>query len=412
MSAGRGPDAPGVPELITRLGELGAQAHVVAADVADPAAVRKVVAAVDPAHPLTGVVHTAGTLDDAMIRSLTPDHLARVWAAKADAAYHLHEATAQTRLGMFVVFSSIAATLGTLAQANYAAANGFLDALAAHRRASGLPGLSIAWGLWAQISGLTGKLTQADLARLGRFGIKGLPTDEGLALFDAARRDGRAALVALAFEANALAGRPPGELPAPLRAFAMPGGRPGRRATASAGQQNSWSVRLRGMTPPERKTALLTLVRTSAAAVLGHGDSGAVPADVPFKALGFDSLTAVELRNRLAAATGLRLPAALVFDYPEATVLADYLVDRLTPGEAAGSPADAVEPVLRDLGQIEGVLGALSLDQMARERLAGRLRELLASLDGDRAAPVSAADVEAASGEEMFALIDKQLRSS
>jgi NADPH:quinone reductase-like Zn-dependent oxidoreductase len=302
----RGLDAPGAPEVVARLGELGVEARVVAADVADPAAVRELVAAVDPAHPLTGVVHAAGTLDDAMVRSLTPDHIARVWAAKAGAAYHLHEATAHLRLGMFVVFSSFAATLGTLAQANYAAANAFLDALAAHRRAGGWPGLSIAWGLWAEISGLTGKLTEADLARFGRFGITALPTDEGLALFDAARRDGRPALVALGFDASALAGRPTRELPAPLRAFAVPGGRPGRRAAALAGRPEDWPVRLRGMAPPERRKALLTLVRTSAATVLGHADSGAVPVDASFKALGFDSLTAVELRNRLAAATRLR----------------------------------------------------------------------------------------------------------
>jgi polyketide synthase 12 len=408
----RGMDAPGAPELAARLAELGCPARIVAADVGDPAAVRELVAGIDPAHPLTGVVHTAGTLDDAMVRSLTPEYIERVWAAKAGAAHHLHEATAGLRLGMFVVFSSFAATLGTLAQANYAAANAYLDALAANRCAAGLPGLSIAWGLWAEISGLTGKLTEADLARFRRFGIKALPTGDALALFDAARRDGRPALVALGFDAPALAGRPARELPAPLRAFATSGERVARRAV-SAGQPGEWSARLRGMTAPEGRKALVTLVRTSAATVLGHGDSAAVPTDASFKALGFDSLTAVELRNRLAAATGLRLPAALVFDYPEVAALADHLLDRLAPdGAAAAPPAGPVEPILGDLGRIEGALGELALDQAARDRVARRLRGLLATLDAERAAPVAAADVEAASDEEMFALIDKQLRSS
>lgn len=377
----RGLDAPGAPELIARLGELGAQARVVAADVADPAAVRELVAAVDPAHPLTGVVHAAGALDDAMVRSLTPGHIARVWAAKADAAYHLHEATAHLRLGMFVVFSSFAATLGTLAQANYAAANAFLDALAARRRASGLPGLSIAWGLWAEISGLTGKLSEADLARFGRFGITALPTDEGLALFDAARRDGRPALVALGFDPSALAGRPARELPAPLRAFAVSGGRPRRRATPSAGQPDDWSMRLRGMAPPERRKALLTLVRGNAATVLGHADSSAVPVNASFKALGFDSLTAVELRNRLAAATGLRLHAALVFDYPEVAVLADHLLAELTPDGAEAPAADATG-VLSELARLERTLTAAGdLDASA---VTARLEALLARWKASR----------------------------
>ncbi|MFG2007415.1 SDR family NAD(P)-dependent oxidoreductase [Spirillospora sp. NPDC048911] len=388
LAGRRGPDAPGAAELIARLGELGVQARAVAADVADPDSARELVAGVDPAHPLTGVVHAAGALDDALVGSLTPGHIARVWAAKADGAYHLHEATAHLRLGMFVVFSSFAGTLGTLAQANYAAANAYLDALAARRRAAGLAGLSIAWGLWAEMSGLTGRLTEADLARFGRFGIKALPSDEGLALFDAARHDGRPALVALGFDASALAGRPARELPGPLRGFAVPGGGPGgrpggrsaRRAAASAWPQDDWPARLRGMAPPERRKVLLKVVRAGAATVLGHDDPGAVPVNASFKSLGFDSLTAVELRNRLAATTGLRLHSALVFDYPEVTVLADHLLERLSPDAAeTGQAADAGGTAAA--GDAAASRGAADGDGDASERLraadAGQIIEFI-----------------------------------
>ncbi len=389
-----------------RLGELGVEARVVAADITDPAAVRKLVAA-DPAHPLTGVVHAAGTLDDAMVRSLTPGHVARVWAAKAGAAYHLHEATARLRLDMFVVFSSFAATLGTPAQANYAAANAYLDALAARRRACGQPGLSIAWGLWAEISGLTGKLTEADLARFGRLGIKPLPTDDGIALFDAARRDGRPALVALGFDASAPASRPARELPAPLRAFAASNGKPGRRAVASRGHPEDWSVRLRDMAPPERRKTLLALVRGNAATVLGHADTGAVPADASFKALGFDSLTAVELRNRLAAATGLRLHTALVFDYPEVAVLADYLLEQLVPDEV-GVPAGDATVLLDELAHLEKALTAAHDSDSGA--VTARLEALLARWKADHPPGDDAADrLRDADAGQILEFIDNEL---
>ncbi|MFD0689615.1 type I polyketide synthase [Actinomadura fibrosa] len=410
----RGPDAPGAAELVARLGGLGVEARAVAADVADPAAVRELVAGVDPAHPLTGVVHAAGALDDAMVRSLTPGHVERVWAAKAAAAHHLHEATADLRLGMFVVFSSFAATLGTLAQGNYAAANAYLDALAAHRRAAGLPGLSIAWGLWAEISGLTRGLTEADLARFGRFGIKPLPTEDGLALFDAARRDGRPALVALGFDASALAGRPAAELPAPLRALAAPGGPRPRRAAGPAARPDDWSGRLRGMAPPERRKALLDLVRANAATVLGHTGPGAVPADASFRALGYDSLTAVELRNRLAAATGLRLHSALVFDYPQVAQLADHLLELLVPDGADGPAGDAGDtgdagPPLAELARLERALAAAP--GAGADAVAARLEALLARVRAGRApGGGDAADrLRAADAGQILDFIDNEL---
>ncbi|WP_143712904.1 type I polyketide synthase, partial [Streptomyces hygroscopicus] len=294
-----GPDAPGAQELTARLAELGAHVHVVARDIGDAAQVAEVLAGVDPDHPLTGVVHAAGALDDAMLPSQNPKRLARAWAAKAAAAAHLHTATARQRLGLFVMFSSFASDLGTPGQANYAAANAFCDALATRRQAAGLPGLSVAWGLWAATSGLTARLADADLARIGRLGIKANSTREGLALLDAACHHGHPHLLALHLDTGSLAAQPPSGLPAPLRALATAGGSArARPAAAEAGQTTDWTGRLRGLPLAEQHRLLLNLVRTHAATVLGHADPGVVRPDASFKDLGFDSLTAVELRNR------------------------------------------------------------------------------------------------------------------
>ncbi|MBI0301311.1 KR domain-containing protein, partial [Streptomyces sp. PRKS01-29] len=204
------PDAPGAKELVAHLAHLGADVRVAARDIGDAAQVAEVLAGIDPSHPLTGVVHAAGVLDDAMLPSQDPKRLARAWAAKAAAAAHLHTATAHLRLGMFVLFSSFASDLGTPGQANYAAANAFCDALAARRQAAGRPGLSVAWGLWAATSGLTARLANADLARMARLGIKANSTEEGLALLDAACHHGHPHLLALNLDTGSLAAQAPG----------------------------------------------------------------------------------------------------------------------------------------------------------------------------------------------------------
>jgi polyketide synthase 12 len=246
-----------------------------------------------------------------------------------------------------------------------------------------------------------------------RSGLRPLATGHGLTLLDAACEDGGAHVVAMHLDPRALAGQPPEAVPAILRSLVTTAAARRRPTAAGSGESSAdLTRRLAGMPEAERRRTLLNLVSANVAMVLGHRDPGAVRAGTSFKDLGFDSLTAVELRNRLSAATGLRLPAAVVFDYPHADVLADHLLGRLAPdGASANGLADPVEPVLGDLGRIEGVLGALALDQTARERVARRLRGLLASVDGEPAAPTAAADVESASDEEMFVLIDKQLRS-
>jgi polyketide synthase 12 len=373
----RGPDAPGAKALAERLAGRGAQVRIVAADAADADAVAGLVAGIDPAHPLTGVVHAAGVLDNAMITSQTPERLARVWDAKATAALNLHTATADRRLGMFVLFSSFASALGTPGQSNYAAANAFCDALAVHRQATGLPGVSVAWGLWAATSELTGQLDEADLARINRLGITATSTREGLALLDAAHRHDHPQLLALNLDTRALGAQPVHALPAPLRALATVSSGLSRPAAAAGGQPTDWSGRLGGLPQPEQQRILLNLVRANAATVLGHSDPGVVHADASFKDLGFDSLTAVELRNRLTAATGLRLPPSLVFDYPETAMLAEHLRQQLAPdGEAAPDPY-AVNPVLGELSRLETTLSAVTVEDLDTDAVTARLETLL-----------------------------------
>ncbi|MFF7653934.1 SDR family NAD(P)-dependent oxidoreductase [Streptomyces sp. NPDC007983] len=373
-----GPDALGAKELALRLSELGADVRLEAADVADPTTVNDLVAGIDPAHPLTGVIHAAGVLDDAMLPAQSPERLARAWAAKAAAAANLHAATAHLRLTTFVMFSSFASDLGTPSQANYAAANAFCDALAAHRQASGLPGLSVAWGLWAATSGLTARLDTANLARIGRLGITANTTEEGLALLDAAYRQGRPHLLALKLDTRALAAQDTATLPTPLRALAATGGSGRGRPTAAAGGQPAdWAGRLRGLPSPEQHRLLLNLVRSHAATVLGHADPATVHPDASFKDLGFDSLTGVELRNRLAAATGLRLPAALVFDHPEAAALAEHLRHQLAPDDAGGRGRDIPHPVFNELVRLENSLSAVAVDELDSGAVTTRLETLL-----------------------------------
>ena len=416
LASRRGPDAPGATELTARLRELGAQVHVVAADVTDAAEVAELVAGIDAEHPLTGVIHATGVLDDAVLTSQTPERVARVWEAKATAAAHLHAATAGLRLGMFVMFSSAAGVLGSSGQANYAAANAFCDALAARRRVEGLPGVSVAWGLWADASGMTGHLAEADLARMARTGVGALGTRQGLALLDAAVEHGGDLLVAADVNTRTLAALPTERLPATLRALATTraGGGPGRRtaATADTGQPVDWADRLAGLSAAERHRLVLGLVRGHAATVLGHTDVDAVQAEASFKELGFDSLTAVELRNRLAAATGLRLPAAMVFDYPEAAVLAEYLLERLAPDDATTAGRDGVDPVLGELARLDHTLDTLATDEEGRLRIAKRLSGLLAKVNGGSTEASGTTDfstLESASDDEMFALIDREL---
>ncbi|MGH3684192.1 MAG: SDR family NAD(P)-dependent oxidoreductase, partial [Pseudonocardiaceae bacterium] len=321
----QGLDAPGANTLIAELAELGAQARVVACDVADRRALAEVIAGIPAEYPLTGVVHAAGVLDDGVFTALTPQRVDTVFGPKVDGALNLHDLTQGMDVDMFVLFSSVAGMLGSPGQANYAAANAFLDGLACQRRAEGLPAVSLAWGLWGSASGMTEQLAEVDHARMGREGLRPLLPAEGVALFDAALRAGDAVLAPMSVDTTVLGVRG-GSVPPLLRGMV----RGGRRAVPVGPMTDgSFVQRLAGLSETDWGQAVLEVVRVEAAMVLGHETADGIDGSRAFKELGLDSLTGVELRNRLNVVTGLRLPATLVFDYPTPCALADYLVGQL-----------------------------------------------------------------------------------
>ncbi|MEV5149205.1 type I polyketide synthase, partial [Streptomyces sp. NPDC052727] len=343
----RGPHAPGATELRDELLALGAEVTLAACDVSDRDSLADVLARIPADRPLKAVVHTAGVLDDTVLTDLTPERLDAVLAAKADAALHLHELTRDLELSAFVVYSSIAGLIGNAGQANYAAANTYLDALAQHRAALGLPGVSLAWGLWKQTSTISGELNETDLQRIKRLGLVPLGTDEAMELFDAALAGTEPVLAVSRLDTAALRARH--EPPSPLLRALVPIG-PRRANDARGAAVSSLAERLGALSQEEREQALIDLVRTQVAAVLGHADAGAVDAERAFQDLGFDSLTAVELRNQLNNATGLRLPSTLVFDHPSPAALAAHLASELFGEEVSGAVAvtadsASVEPI-------------------------------------------------------------------
>ncbi|MFF3857477.1 type I polyketide synthase, partial [Micromonospora sp. NPDC002575] len=403
----RGLDAPGAEQLRHELTGLGAEVGIAACDVTDRDGLVATLAAVPADHPLTAVVHTAGVLADATVTQLTEGQLGTVLAAKVDAAWHLHELTTGLDLAAFVLFSSAAATVGSPGQANYAAANSFLDALAHHRRSRGLPAASLGWGLWSDASELTSGLAAADLDRLHTSGFQPMSTQEALALFDATLSGaGHAHLVVAPVDRAALRRRAvQGDLP-PLFRELVPW-TPPRAATDGA---YDWRSRFAAAPANERDTLLLDLVRTHAAAALRHEAPEEIDPDGALKDLGFDSLIAVEFRNRLSATVGLRLPATLAFNYPNLRALTGYLGERMSESEPDRAepqePADAT--VHDELDRIEKALRTSPED--AREEITARLRRLLTAHGGAGPQNGSAAtEIASATDDEIFDLIDNQL---
>jgi acyl transferase domain-containing protein/NADPH:quinone reductase-like Zn-dependent oxidoreductase/acyl carrier protein len=316
--SGRG--AKGAKELAEELGALGAEVNLQACDVSDREELEALLAKIDAAHPLGAVFHAAGVLEDATFESLSPEQLEPVFAPKASAAWNLHQLTEDQKLSAFVCFSSAAGVMGAPGQANYAAANSFLDALAQRRRAEGLPATSIAWGLWERESSMTEALSDADRARMSRSGIAALSDERGLELFDRALAQGQPLVLAMGLERSGLRSLAQAGLLPPLLSGLVR--TPAKRRSAGS----SLAKRLASMPEEEQLDFTLELVRAEVAAVLGHGSAEEIDPGRAFKDLGFDSLAAVELRNRLATATGLRLAATTVFDYPSSQDLAEQLL--------------------------------------------------------------------------------------
>jgi acyl transferase domain-containing protein/thioesterase domain-containing protein/acyl carrier protein/NADP-dependent 3-hydroxy acid dehydrogenase YdfG len=417
LTGRRGADAPGAAELSARLSELGAHVRIAAADAAERDELAAVLALIPVQHPLTAVVHAAGIVDDGLIGSLTPERLDAVLRAKADAAWNLHELTRELELSAFVLYSSLAGLFGGPGQGSYAAANTYLDALAAHRRAQGLPAVSLAWGLWAVPSGVSAHLTAADHARAARSGVVSLDSDAGLALFDRALSRSAPLLVPAPLDLAVLRKRNEQVVPL-LRALVQPARRTARRAeTAEAGA--AFVARIAALAEPDRAAALLDVVRAEVAAVLGT-EPAQIGADKPFADLGLDSLTAVELRNGLGRRTGLRLPATVTFDRPTPADLARFVGELLAeaapsanqgsqttdgaPGIAAAAAADRADAQQGPLSTLYRALAAAGQFPAAAQ-LIGVASHLRSSFPAERRREHAKAPIRLASGGAPVTLI-------
>ncbi|MDN3265888.1 KR domain-containing protein [Streptomyces sp. CSDS2] len=382
-------------ELAVELTALGADVTVTVCDPADRQAVAALLAGIPAAHPLTGVILTAPAAGSDTSSADRANGLQPAWAARPEAAWNLHELTKDLDLSAFVLFSSPGGALGHLGAGGAAAADGFLDGLAAHRAALGLPALSVGYGN----------------ERSAGYGLRPLAPEETPALLDAALAAAGPALLAAPLNRAAL--RASHDVP-PLLRDLVPGGSC-RAADAHAPHGEALARRLAELGGPEQEALLTGIVSEHVAAVLGHADADGIRPDHAFKEIGFDSVTAVELRNRLGAVTGVRLPATVVFDHPTPAALARFLRDRVAP---TADPAVALQ---KELDALEARLtGAAGLDPSGRRAVATRLRGILDRWSHSHASEThgteetaGTADAEdaltSASATDLFDFIDNEL---
>ena len=343
------------------------------------------------------MIHTAVALRDGTLANLDAESVAEVFAPKVSGAVNLHEATKGADLSAFVLFSSVAGILGSPGQANCAAANVFCDALAQKRRSEGLPGTSIAWGAWIQESGLTAALDEGDVARMRRAGIEPLDDQQALTLFDRALREERALCLALGLNRPGLRTlATAGVLPPILQGLVSVSSK--RNAAAAA----ALAAKLAALPESEREAYVLELVRGEVAAVLGQPSGAAVDPDKAFKDMGFDSLAAVELRNRVNALTGVALPVTAVFDYPTPARLAENVLAKVQP--AAGGEQANGQAIEAEFERLESLLAEIESEEQ-RERAAEQLRRLSGALRDEEDS-----DLADASDDEMFAVLEDELR--
>ncbi|TWJ21119.1 polyketide synthase 12 [Micromonospora endolithica] len=400
----QGPHTPAARQLHTELTHHGATTTILACDTTDPTQLAHALTTINPHHPLTTVIHTAATLHDTTLQNLTPHHLHTTLKTKTHTAWNLHTQTRHHPITHFLLFSSIAGTLGNPGQANYAAANTFLDALAHHRHTHGHPATSLAWGLWQHTSTLTATLDTTDHQRLHRLGITPLPTDHALTLLDTTLTTTHPTLITAQLDRASLRRSAAADvLPRMLSALLPPAA---RRAGTPAPAAAEIRDRLAGLSEEEQHTAVLDLVRTHVATVLGHESPVQVDTERGFLDMGFSSLTAVELRNRLNAAVRLRLPTTVVFDHATPRALAGHLRELLRPADRTG-----VSPVVDDLAELEHELE--SIPAADRATLSARLRLFLRRLDQleqDSADSDKVAGLrDDASDDEVFKFIDDEL---
>nr|WTB28351.1 SDR family NAD(P)-dependent oxidoreductase [Streptomyces sp. NBC_00830]WTB35731.1 SDR family NAD(P)-dependent oxidoreductase [Streptomyces sp. NBC_00830] len=399
LAGRRGAEASGAAELGAELTSLGVRVEFAACDVADRDALGTLLAG----RALTAVVHLAGVLDDGVLTSLDEARLTPVLRAKAVAADNLDELTRSMPLRAFVLFSSVAGALGSAGQAGYAAANAALDAIAIRRRALGLPAVSIAWGRWAERSAMTAGLSDLDLRRMARAGIGALGTEEGLALLDRAVAGPDAAVVAARTDLRALAAGGGEAQPVFRTLLGVAGRRPAAGPPPAADRLSG----LAAMAPTRRREELRAFVLDEAAAVLGYRDRGEIPARRGFLDVGFDSVSGLDLRNRLAAATGTALPATLIFDAPTPEAVAEHLEALLAP-----APAELLDRELTSLRDALETALRSGPDAEQRARVAGRLRALATCWDGDQADEARTrldGDLASAGAGELFEILDREL---
>jgi len=353
LASRSGGTKPGTAELRAELEGLGAKVEFAACDVGDRERLAELLATIDPAHPLTAVIHAAAVLDDGLLNDQTAERFDRVLAAKADAAWHLHELTAERDLAAFVLFSSLSGVVGFPGQPNYAAANCFLDALAAHRRAAGLPATSIAWGLWERTRQRGEEVfSELQAGRLLAAGFPPIGDEQGMELLDAAMASPRAAVVAAPTNQGVWRALASVDAPPPLLRELVPA----RLGQASSERVESLARRLASIPAVEREDAVVGFLSEQIAAVLGHDAADELDPDVPFMELGFDSLAILQLRNRLNAATGLNLTPSVAFDHPTTRSLAAHLAGQVEVDAAPAAAGEILTTLLRG-AQEEGRTG-------------------------------------------------------
>jgi polyketide synthase 7 len=410
-----GADAGGVAELVDRLKDAGAEVSVMACDVGDRDAVAGLLAELPARYPLKGVFHAAGVLDDGLIGSLTPDRVDTVLRAKVDGAWNLHECTRDSDLSAFVMFSSMAGIVGSPGQGNYAAANSFLDGLAASRRAQGLAGLSVAWGLWEQASGMTRHLDERDKARMSRIGLAPMATEQALRLFDTAMLAEHPVMVAARIDPGALVDNGASLPPLLSQLVARPIRRVIDETDTTSASMTSLVARLQGLSVEQRHSELVDLVCRNAATVLGRPNAGDINAGSVFQDLGFDSLTAVELRNRLKTATGLTLSPTLIFDYPTPIVLAEHLETRLVVPTTTAAQPDLMARFNDITRELQTLLNQPDWQPEDKPHLTTRIQTLLttlsAQLDPYDQQDADDEDIHTATESQLFAILDEELGS-
>jgi polyketide synthase 7 len=410
-----GSGGEGVADLVERLEGAGAVASVVACDVADRDAVAALIAGLDPRYPLKGVFHAAGALDDGLIASLTPQRVDTVLRAKVDGAWNLHELTRDVDLSAFVMFSSMAGIVGSPGQGNYAAANSFLDELVAYRRAQGLAGLSVAWGLWEQASGMTQHLDERDKARMSRIGLAPMATEQALRLFDTAMLAERPMMVAARIDLGALADNGAALPPLLSQLVTRPIRRVIDETDTTSASMTGLVARLQGLSAEQRHSELVDVVCRNAATVLGRPNAGDINAGSVFQDLGFDSLTAVELRNRLKTATGLTLSPTLIFDYPTPIVLAEHLDTRVVVPTAPAEQPNLMARFNDITRELQTLLNQPDWRPDDKPHLTTRIQTLLTTLSAqlDRYDQQEAddEDIHTATESQLFAILDEELGS-